>query len=71
MNKLRDRVLSNNFCTYNPSSRPSFRRWDELDLVMWQVDKHLLRNKNRYILKILQSACLKNDYVVEFKCFYI
>ncbi|WP_167405271.1 hypothetical protein [Photorhabdus bodei] len=24
-----------------------------------------------YILKILQSACLKNDYVVEFKCFYV
>ncbi len=23
------------------------------------------------ILKILQSACLKNDYVVEFKCFYV
>uniref|UniRef100_UPI0036F1BDB5 SIR2 family protein n=1 Tax=Photorhabdus kayaii TaxID=230088 RepID=UPI0036F1BDB5 len=29
------------------------------------------RYDNKSILKILQSACLKNDYVVEFKYFYI
>ncbi|TDB57181.1 hypothetical protein [Photorhabdus khanii] len=70
MNKLRDRVLSNNFCTYDPSSRPSFKRWDELDLVMWQVDKHLLRNKNRYIdsykdayIKYNQQLILKYSHL--------
>ncbi|MBS9432370.1 MULTISPECIES: hypothetical protein [Photorhabdus] len=41
MNKLRDRVLSNNFCTYNPSSRPSFRRWDEIDASIYLLNRFI------------------------------
>ncbi|WP_036770896.1 hypothetical protein [Photorhabdus australis] len=34
------------------------------------VEVYNLR-KMKSILKTLQSACLKNDYIVEFKCFYV
>ncbi|MBS9431992.1 hypothetical protein EAE92_05085 [Photorhabdus hainanensis] len=51
-------------------ARFAMTQWIEKYVSPKRVLKDLIL-KILYILKILQSACLKNDYVVEFKCFYV